>query len=524
MWTIIKKETLENILTLRFAICFAACVVVFGLTTYVLVQDYLLEWNRVEAAQFESEQELAEIEVYSFVRPEIYKEPSLLSVFGSGLGKNWGRRVWISHTRVPVFTTDETSGGSSADFLSFFYSFDFPGITQIFVSLLALLFSFDLISGEKQKATLKLVLSNPIQRTKLLIGKYIGALLVLALVIVASFLVAYSIYLTRAPVPLAPDTWISLALILLTTILYGAVFIAIGLLISALTQKVPSSLIVCLIVWVFLVLVLPSAIGFMSSELGFSEDAREFERSLSSLYEEYNERMAGLRYVALDRMLTINVSGSSEGQQIFRIMGRNAVEYYMDRLAETIDSQNEFAARRLGLESAYKAKRSAKTALTNNLLRFSPSSLYSNIVDALAGTDEASHEYFMGRARVYREEVMEYIRSNGGYSSQRWFTNDIEDSPYRDFVNIAEGATLEEMGAAAQQNPQVINQIMEWIRQVESDPQRKLNLSDMPRFENEPRSLPSALNTAMFDFFLMVMYLAVAIVISYIKFMNYDPR
>lgn len=523
MWTIIRKETLENILTLRFAIGFVACLVVFSLATYVLTQDYLLEWNQVKAAQFDNEEELDNEEVYSYVRPAIYKDPSQLAAFGSGLGKKWGRRVWISHTRVPVFTTDETSGGSAADFLAFFYDFDFTNIVQIFISLLALLFSFDLICGEKQRSTLGLVLSNPVQRTKLFIGKYVGALLALLPIILASFLAVGIIFLVNAPMPLTADTWIGLSLILLTTILYGAVFIAIGIFVSAFTHKIPSSLIVCMIVWIFLVLVLPSTIGFLSSEFGFSKDAREHDRNLSALFDEYRDRMNGLRYVALDYMLTANSSSGGEGGQIFRIVGKNAEKYYMERLPDTIDSQNEFAVKRFDLERAYKAERSRKTALTNNLLRLSPASQCTNIIDALAGTDEANHEFFMARAREYREEVIEYIRSKGGYSSKRWFTNDFEGAPYRDFVNQAETMTLREMGTAIN-DPQLREQLWEWIEQVANDPDRMLDLSDMPRFENEQRPLVEAFNSAMLDIFLMVVFTAVTITISYIRFLYYDPR
>ena len=195
MWTIIRKEAFENFLTLRFIIGFAASVIALGLVTYVLTQDFLLEWEIAEAAEYDQEQEIQSWEVYSQVRPTIIKQPSLLAVFGSDLGRSWGKRVFISHTRIPVFTSDETSSGTTADFLGFFYSFDFVTVVQIFISLLALLFSFDLICGEKQRGTLKLVLSNSTKRTTVYAGKFFGALLTLAPVVLAGFAMSYLIYL-----------------------------------------------------------------------------------------------------------------------------------------------------------------------------------------------------------------------------------------------------------------------------------------------------------------------------------------
>ena len=524
MWTIIKKDTLENILTLRFIIGFLACNIVFGIVTYVLVQDFNLEWNSVQAAKYESEQTIAGWEVYSFVRPTVFKEPSLLAVFGSNMGKSWGKRIWISHTRIPVFTYDETAGGTLADFLGFFYSFDFPSVTQIFISLLALLFSFNAVNGEKERATLKLILSNHLQRTTLFVGKFIGALLALLPIIISSLLVAFFIYLMNTPAPLTADDWLGMALILLTTILLGAVFIAIGMLISVLTHRTASSLIICMIVWVFLILVVPNAVGFLSSEFGFSEDSREFERRLSALYSEFSDGIRAIRYTAADYMVTANTFGSTDGGILFRIVSKNAEKFYMERLPIAIRAQNEYGIRRFDIENAYYEKRMNKMNLAGNLMRISPSSIYANIANALARTDAASHHYFIERARSYREELMDYIDSKGGYTSRRWFTNDTEDAPYRELMDEqADQMTLLEMGQAFQ-DPQLITTFMSWIDEVTNDPARKLDLSDMPRFESRQLPLLQAVNAALFDVFLIVVFLAIVVAITYIRFLSYDAR
>jgi ABC-type transport system involved in multi-copper enzyme maturation permease subunit len=526
MWTIIRKEALENFLTLRFVIGFAACVLTFGLVTYVLMQDFQLEWANVEAAKYDQEQEIRGWEVYSQVRPVIIKTPSLLAVYGSDLGRSWGKRVYVSHTRIPVFTIDETSSGISADFLGFFYSFDFITVIQIFISLLALLFSFDLISAEKQQETLKLVLSNPVKRTYLFVGKFLGALLTLVPVLVFSFLVSFIIYLVNLPAPLTADNWVGLLLVLLAALLYGAVFIAIGMLVSVLTHRKATSLIVCMILWVFLVLIVPNAVGFLSSELGFSEDAREFDSNLSALYREYDELFNALSYRPMDYMVTMNSSGFGEGAQIYRIVGKNAEKYLMSQLPGALEGQNEFAGKRYALESEYFTRRMQKTALTENLMRFSPSSLFANITNALTATDAAAHRRFIERARNYREEIIAYIEGKGGYRSRRWFTNDVYDIPLRDMIEKAETMTMKEMGEyfnVVMNSPDMSN-LMDWIERMIKDPARRLKLADMPRFTYNPTSLSDSISAAAFDLFLMVIIFALIITVSYIKFLRYDPR
>jgi hypothetical protein len=269
--------------------------------------------------------------------------------------------------------------------------------------------------------------------------------------------------------------------------------------------------------------VLPSAVGFVSTEFGFSEDAREFNRGLNSLYREYGERIGQIRYYTRDYFLMSNVNGRQEGQLLCRMIGDNATGFLMNLLPQAISAQNEFATKRFNLESRYYADRKAKTELTENLMRVSPSSLYGNIVNALARTDAAAHEDFIARARRYREEVIGFIRGNGGYTSRRWFTNDVEDAPYRDLVRRAETMTLPEMGAAFQ-DPQLIQRIIRSIEEAMSDPSRRLDLSGMPRFRMEQPPLAVAFASAALDILLLVVFTAVCTTLTYIRFYRYDPR
>ena len=55
-----------------------------------------------------------------------------------------------------------------------FQSPDFAYVVRIIVSLLALLFVFDAVCGEKERGSLKLLLSNSVPRDTILIGKWIG--------------------------------------------------------------------------------------------------------------------------------------------------------------------------------------------------------------------------------------------------------------------------------------------------------------------------------------------------------------
>jgi ABC-type transport system involved in multi-copper enzyme maturation permease subunit len=524
MWLLIRKETLENILTMRFLIGFVACNLVFGVISFILVQDFNLDLQRVEAARYDIEQDIENWEVYSYVRPTVIKEPSPLSVFGTKESKGYGSRVWISHTRIPVFTSDETTGGDSTDYLGFFYSFDFVSVVQIFVSLLAFLFSFDLICGEKERATLRLVLSNSVKRTKLFAGKFLGSTLALTIVILSSFITALLIFLFNTA--LIPQTghWVNIVLLVLSTVLYGAVFIAIGMLVSVLTHKTSTSLIVCMIIWVFVILIVPSTIGFFSSEFGMSSASRDFERELNALYSEHGPAMQSLNRLELTDGIAMNNGGSSEGRRINRIMGSKAERTILNRMPAAIKAQYEFATRRYDLEKKYLDSRNEKTTLTQNLLRISPASLFGNIANSIAMTGRNSHDFFMEQTRRYREQVIAYLEGKGAYSSRRWFTNDQPDAPYRQLVEDFEKLTPQEMGELIANRPDLIKKFMGWIREFPNDPKRKLKLSDMPRFKQENQSFGKSFETAYLDFLLLAIIMSICLVVSFAKFITYDPR
>ena len=524
MWLLIRKETLENILTMRFLIGFVACNLVFGVISFVLVQDFNLDLERVEAAKYDIEQDIENWEVYSYVRPTVIKEPSPLSMFGTKESKGYGSRVWISHTRIPVFTSDETTGGDSTDYLGFFYSFDFVSVVQIFVSLLAFLFSFDLICGEKERATLRLVLSNSVKRTRLFVGKFLGSTLALTIVILSSFVTALLIFLFNTAMVPHADLWFNIFLLVLSTVLYGAVFLAIGMLVSVLTHKTSTSLIVCMIIWVFVILIVPSTIGFFSSEFGLSGASREFERELNALYREHGPAMQALNNLSIEEGIAMNNGGSSEGRRINRIMGSKAEKTIMSRMPAVIKAQNEFATKRYDLEKKYLDSRNEKTILTQNLLRISPASLYGNIANSIAMTGRASHDFFMEQTRRYREQIIAYLEGKGAYSSRRWFTNDMPDAPYRQLVEDFEKMTAEEMGQYIASRPEMIKKFMGWIREFPNDPERRLKLSDMPRFQQEHLSFSKTMEAAYLDFLLLAILMATCLVFSFAKFITYDPR
>lgn len=141
---------------------------------------------------------------------------------------------------------------------SLFQPPDFVYVVNIVLSLLAILFAYDCICGEKEDQTLKLMLTNSVPRDVVLLGKWIGGTLSIVMPFILAFIVGVALLSTNSQLQFTDEAWKRIAMILFTSTLYVMVFFLVGMAVSTFTERATTSLIVSLFVWVFLVLVVPN--------------------------------------------------------------------------------------------------------------------------------------------------------------------------------------------------------------------------------------------------------------------------
>jgi ABC-type transport system involved in multi-copper enzyme maturation permease subunit len=241
-WTIAKKEIVENLLSYKFFVVILLASVLIFTSLFVCGRDF-----KGRTAD------------YQLIKPEkgepiALLPPNPLSVFAKGLEDSITRSYELNFNGI-----ETRSGRSSANSVfAFFPMPDFVYIIKVVLSLVALLFGFDVISREREAGTLKLALSNPLSRASLLAGKWIGNLLSLVVpfllvtglgVAVLSFDPAFR--LTAAGIG-------RLAILLGLSLAYIALFLTLGMFISTVTRRSSSSLVVLLLIWAMMVFVLPN--------------------------------------------------------------------------------------------------------------------------------------------------------------------------------------------------------------------------------------------------------------------------
>ena len=115
------------------------------------------------------------------------------------------------------------------------------------IPLIALLISYDSIAGEVERGTMALVLATPISRGALLTGKALGLIAVLAIAIAASLTISSAAAIFAYGMDMS-----GLAAIVrlgLTGLLLGAVFVAIGMMISVASPRAGQAAAVAIGVW-----------------------------------------------------------------------------------------------------------------------------------------------------------------------------------------------------------------------------------------------------------------------------------
>src|SRR5262249_25954856 len=120
--------------------------------------------------------------------------------------------------------------------------------------LVAILLSYNMICGEKQSGTLKLILSNPVPRDSILIGKLTSILVLLLLPMTVALLISVLVLqITGDRAVAGAGQGLLLLGMFLVSVLYLGAFINLGAFVSSLTSRPLTAVTTLLFLWASLV-------------------------------------------------------------------------------------------------------------------------------------------------------------------------------------------------------------------------------------------------------------------------------
>jgi ABC-type transport system involved in multi-copper enzyme maturation permease subunit len=393
IWTIARKEIASNLLSYKFFIVLLLIVLLVATSLFIMHRDF--------------NQRMAD---YQVNRPKpgdpiALVSPNPLSIFAKGLDDAMTRSFEVSVIGITV-----RAGQASGNIIySFFPAPDFLYVVRVVLSLVALLFGFDQVSREREQGTLKLLLGGSVSRAKVLLGKWVGNFLSLAAPFLLVTLLGTAFLSLNPDVHFAAGELGRLALILSLSLLYLGFFLSLGILVSTLTKRAATSVVVLLFLWALCVFIIPN-LGTLV--------ARQFVAvpSVRALSEKHEQ--AWTREVLLGISKGGNwpehmraLSGEDDrAEQDYRLKFERLVRLSRDinrvsPAASFLDAASEIAGTGIGEESRLKAQ----------VVRYKDS-----IIDRMIADVDAHRRDVQYPAFVYQPRPLAEIFASGALFDTAW--------------------------------------------------------------------------------------------------------
>jgi len=491
IWKIAKKEFLLNLMTFKFAVGTILSMILMAVFVPILGKAYQERLKVYNENVTYNESELHKVTVYKNITPTIYRRPSVLAVFSEGLEKQLGNSATIEYDKVP-----EITGAAANHYLSIFSVFDVSLIFKIVISVLALLLAYDAISGERERGTLRLVLSNDAARYQVLLGKLLAGLLVLIVAVTIAFVLGVVILLCFPMVDLTGSDWIRIGLMYLASLVFIATMYNLGLLFSCLARRSAVSLVLGLFLWIIFVVVIPNGSVFLATQIRPVEPEEKINEQIASLQKDAQTEFArelkrsGRSYMSGYDEVS-DASGGGFGHGYLRSATETHIHNELIDCSIRVPININYADKYAEVEYGYLRGLIEQTSLANNISRSSPVSLYENVMSALAGTDMASFQQFIDAVKPHRNDIIEYMRSRtNNFSSSSFFTPCTEE---------------------------------EIKTRPRGDTAVPLGLSDLPRFTYKAE-IVGTLRRVIPDLVLLIFGNAMFFALASLAFLRYDVR
>ena len=401
MWHITKREIYDNLNSLRFALTAVLLLALMVTNAVKHLREQPKRVQRYQDAVTESSDRLtahADDSLYKLAQygpGNFYKKPSSLHFCANG-----GELVLPDTVKVddpPVFMTDAEGNRLLEGIWSLSYpdanlqnknvgpnvsQVDWAFIIGYILSLIALWFTFDAFSGEREQGTLRLMLANSIPRHTVLIGKFLGALLSISIPFALAVLVNLLFISTANTVHLTPEAWGRLGIIFCLALLYTSLFVALGLLVSARVQQSAVSLMILLLMWVTLVVFMPSTLASIASGFSpatsFEESWQQRHPSRKDLWDKYKEQ---------HRSSKLDDGRLRAKSEFFTNNAEREERWYTEQLQY----------------------RSSQVYRARAITSISPATLLQHLIEGFAGTGFERHLQFVDNTQRYVRQLREFV-------------------------------------------------------------------------------------------------------------------
>lgn len=266
-----------------------------------------------------------------------------------------------------------------------FYSPDLTFIVQFLLSFFAIVLTFNAITAEKEKGTLRLLFSNPVKRAHFILTKYLSALMTVVLPLFFGLAVSLILLNLAGMASFSPSIFLDLLFFFLLSLFYISFFILLGMFFSTTTHSSKNSLVLCLLFWILLVVILPKSAGLVLNLKRFEVPTERgveglVEKAYRSVWDSYSSvpHLAGEGW---EESTKLNVRISNEAQKA----RQDILDHYLRKKIAAV-----LALRRINFVS--------------------PASLFECSASSLTGTGLFHFQNLWTQVKRYQNEFIDFFK------------------------------------------------------------------------------------------------------------------
>lgn len=395
---LILKELQNNVLSMRFLFAFIIVVAIMLGSTSVLIDDYTNAALDYRANETASRHLIKDAESWWSLQwdgVQVVRPLTPLQAFIVGAEHNQDPVAEVFDKSQPLIRFFGSLERNPLE--SMLPAVDIMFIVGVVLSLITLVLSFDMISGERADGTLKLLLSFPVPRSVLIFAKWMGGYITLSIPFLVGYLAIAIWFQLSSMVRLSSGEWLAFLGIGLASLLYIAWMFSASLLVSCWCRRSATAMSILLFFWVVLVLVVPNLTPYFAARAVPVESVQS---------------------VRFQGMKTAKEIQAKESEDLNALEEKYKVRRWWegDAWLEAIEIFTEGHNRQRQATRAVVDKREARvrkqTALAQSLGRISPLASYAQIVTALSWTGLDFERHLRTVMREYEDRIRVVVSDN----------------------------------------------------------------------------------------------------------------
>ena len=460
----ILHELRHNFLNLRFYVMFLLTLLVFGIGTVAFVNNYKIRIVEYEQTERERTAEIKKLAEKNATRMAIFRQSYCMKPRANSFISDSREKYIPNSFQYSVFAVYgfQKQSGVSNPFLKAFNELNWGFIVTILISFSVFLFIFDSISGEKERRTLAITLSNSVSRGTLLFGKYLSSIVTTLFIIIPCICLSLAIIITYGTIDITAALSGDIAVFLLASVLFIACIASFGLLASVLVRQSNVSMLIALVLWIVMVVIIPNTALFWSHAFFPIENSKTINKRIDDARKDINSNYDVKSYIS-------NESFPSTPQH----------EVHVKRVTEILN-------REMQIKNEYYQKMFRQLERTRLITFFSPVSLFDYLCEGVVGGGYLRFLKIWNSLHTYQPQFMQFFKE---------FDANDPDSPH-------------------------------WLHPSRdlSSTRKPVNYNEVPVFKEGVISLRERFKFASPYLLVLILYTTVIFYITYLLFIRYDVR